>query len=71
RHSDGRYSPYPHVSALSVTAGQPVTGGQRNGRSGSTGNTTGPHLHFEMRTGPGYGTDIDPLAYLRGHGVRI
>ncbi|MFI5640449.1 transglycosylase family protein [Streptomyces goshikiensis] len=71
RHSDGRYSQYAHLSALSVKAGQQVSGGQRIGRSGSTGNTTGPHLHFEMRTGPGYGTDIDPLAYLRGHGVRI
>ncbi|MFF4452689.1 transglycosylase family protein [Streptomyces goshikiensis] len=71
RHSDGRYSQYAHLSALSVKAGQQVSGGQRIGRSGSTGNTTGPHLHFEMRTGPGYGTDIDPLTYLRGHGVRI
>ncbi|WP_322871271.1 transglycosylase family protein [Streptomyces goshikiensis] len=71
RHSDGRYSQYAHLSALSVKAGQQVSGGQRIGRSGSTGNTTGPHLHFEMRTGPDYGTDIDPLAYLRGHGVRI
>ncbi|AKL68859.1 MULTISPECIES: transglycosylase family protein [Streptomyces] len=71
RHSDGRYSQYAHLSALSVKAGQQVSGGQRIGRSGSTGNTTGPHLHFEMRTGPGYGTDIDPLAYLRGRGVRI
>ncbi|MFE9477496.1 transglycosylase family protein [Streptomyces spororaveus] len=71
RHTDGRYSQYAHLSALGVKAGQQVSGGQRIGRSGSTGNTTGPHLHFEMRTGPGYGSDIDPLAYLRGHGVRI
>ncbi|MFF4261548.1 transglycosylase family protein [Streptomyces virginiae] len=71
RHTDGRYSQYAHLSALGVKAGQQVSGGQRIGRSGSTGNTTGPHLHFEMRTGPGYGSDIDPLKYLRGHGVRI
>ncbi|WP_327738795.1 transglycosylase family protein [Streptomyces nojiriensis] len=71
RHTDGRYSQYAHLSALGVKAGQQVNGGQRIGRSGSTGNTTGPHLHFEMRTGPGYGSDIDPLKYLRGHGVRI
>ncbi|CAM5638290.1 hypothetical protein SAVIM338S_06206 [Streptomyces avidinii] len=71
RHSDGRYSQYAHLSALGVKAGQQVSGGQRIGRSGSTGNTTGPHLHFEMRTGAGYGTDIDPLKYLRGHGVAI
>ncbi|MGW6573069.1 transglycosylase family protein [Streptomyces sp. NPDC054945] len=71
RHTDGRYSQYAHLSALGVKAGQQVSAGQRIGRSGSTGNTTGPHLHFEMRTGPGYGSDIDPLKYLRGHGVRI
>ncbi|MFJ6793051.1 transglycosylase family protein [Streptomyces sp. NPDC091268] len=71
RHGDGRYSQYAHLSALGVKVGQQVSGGQRIGRSGSTGNTTGPHLHFEMRTGPGYGTDIDPLKYLRGHGVDI
>ncbi|WP_412075914.1 transglycosylase family protein [Streptomyces xanthophaeus] len=71
RHTDGRYSQYAHLSALGVKAGQQVSGGQRIGRSGSTGNTTGPHLHFEMRTGPGYGSDIDPLKYLRGHGVTI
>ncbi|MFD9356882.1 transglycosylase family protein [Streptomyces sp. NPDC060031] len=71
RHGDGRYSQYAHLSALGVKAGSQVSGGQRIGRSGSTGNTTGPHLHFEMRTGPGYGTDIDPLKYLRGHGVDL
>ncbi|MFI0235909.1 peptidoglycan DD-metalloendopeptidase family protein [Streptomyces sp. NPDC016845] len=71
RHADGRYSQYAHLSALSVKAGQGVVEGQRIARSGSTGNSTGPHLHFEVRTGPGFGSDIDPLAYLRAHGVRI
>jgi LysM repeat protein len=71
RHSDGRYTQYAHLSAISVKSGQTVGGGQRIGRSGSTGNSTGPHLHFEVRTGPGFGTDIDPVAYLRAGGVRI
>ncbi|MEO3850649.1 peptidoglycan DD-metalloendopeptidase family protein [Streptomyces sp. B8F3] len=71
RHRDGRYSQYAHLSAVTVSAGRPVNAGQRIGRSGSTGNSTGPHLHFEVRTGPGYGSDVDPLRYLRGHGVRI
>ncbi|RCG21520.1 peptidase [Streptomyces diacarni] len=71
RHSDGRYSQYGHLSAISVRSGQSVGAGARIGRSGATGNATGPHLHFEIRTGPGYGSDIDPLAYLRQHGVRL
>ncbi|MFF2650147.1 transglycosylase family protein [Streptomyces sp. NPDC058045] len=71
RHADGRYSQYAHLSAISVRAGQRVGVGQRLGRSGATGNVSGPHLHFEVRTGPGFGSDVDPLAYLRARGVRI
>ncbi|KOV61810.1 transglycosylase family protein [Streptomyces sp. MMG1121] len=70
-HADGRYTQYAHLSAISVRIGQSVTAGRRIGRSGATGNVTGPHLHFEVRTGPDFGTDIDPLAYLRAGGVRI
>ena len=71
RHADGRYTQYAHLSAISVKEGQSVAAGQSIGRSGSTGNTTGPHLHFEVRTGPEFGSDIDPVAYLRAGGVRI
>jgi LysM repeat protein len=71
RHADGRYTQYAHLSAISVKAGQTVVAGQRLGRSGATGNVTGPHLHFEVRTGPGFGSDVDPLAYLRAGGVRL
>ncbi|MFB7511829.1 MULTISPECIES: peptidoglycan DD-metalloendopeptidase family protein [unclassified Streptomyces] len=71
QHADGNYSQYAHLSSLAVSAGQQVSGGQQIGLSGSTGNSTGPHLHFEIRTSPSYGSDIDPLAYLRGHGVSI
>ncbi|MCX5381406.1 LysM peptidoglycan-binding domain-containing M23 family metallopeptidase [Streptomyces sp. NBC_00091] len=71
KHADGKYSQYGHLSQLSVSVGQSVTGGQRIGLSGATGNVTGPHLHFEIRTGPSYGSDIDPLAYLRSKGVSI
>ncbi|MEV5878917.1 transglycosylase family protein [Streptomyces sp. NPDC052101] len=71
RHADGHYTQYGHLSAISVRIGQSVGAGQRIGRSGATGNVTGPHLHFEVRTGPDFGTDIDPLAYLRAGGVRI
>ncbi|WP_329378959.1 LysM peptidoglycan-binding domain-containing M23 family metallopeptidase [Streptomyces sp. NBC_01716] len=71
KHDDGQYSQYGHLSSLSVSAGQRVAGGDQIGLSGSTGNSTGPHLHFEIRTGPSYGSDVDPLAYLREHGVSI
>ncbi len=65
------YSQYAHQSSLNVSTGQTVTGGQQIGLSGSTGNSTGPHLHFEVRTGPSYGSDVDPVAYLRQHGVSL
>ncbi|MCX4736258.1 transglycosylase family protein [Streptomyces sp. NBC_01363] len=71
RHSDGKYSQYAHLSALHVREGRHVSAGQRIARSGATGNVTGPHLHFEIRTGPGYGSDVDPLAYLRAGGVSV
>ncbi|MFF3322852.1 M23 family metallopeptidase [Streptomyces sp. NPDC002889] len=71
RMNDGTYTQYGHLSSIGVSAGQRVTPGQQIGLSGSTGNSSGPHLHFEARTTPDYGSDINPLAYLRSHGVRI
>ncbi|UUU29226.1 M23 family metallopeptidase [Streptomyces sp. CA-210063] len=69
--ADGYYAQYAHLSSISVSAGQSVSGGQQIGLSGATGNVTGPHLHFEIRTTPNYGADIDPLAYLRSKGVSV
>ncbi|ARZ67433.1 M23 family metallopeptidase [Streptomyces sp. HU2014] len=71
KHNDGTYTQYGHLSSIGVSAGQTVTAGQEIGISGATGNVTGPHLHFEARTGPSYGSDIDPVEYLRSHGVGI
>ncbi|CAM5604944.1 peptidase [Streptomyces avidinii] len=71
KHADGTYTQYGHMSSLSVSVGQQVTPGQKIGLSGSTGNSSGPHLHFEARTGADYGSDIDPVAYLRSHGVNV
>jgi murein DD-endopeptidase MepM/ murein hydrolase activator NlpD len=71
RLADGYYAQYGHLSSLSVSAGQTVTVGQQIGLSGATGNVTGPHLHFEIRTTPDYGSDVDPVAYLRSKGVAV
>ncbi|MGW1666183.1 peptidoglycan DD-metalloendopeptidase family protein [Streptomyces microflavus] len=71
RHDDGMYSQYAHLSSISVSKGQKVEGGQAMGLSGATGNVTGPHLHFEIRTGPAYGSDISPVSYLRQRGVSL
>ncbi|WP_151775289.1 M23 family metallopeptidase [Streptomyces abyssomicinicus] len=68
---DGTYTQYGHLSSVGVAAGQSVTAGEHIGRSGATGNVTGPHLHFEARTTSEYGSDIDPVAYLRSHGVNL
>ena len=71
RHQDGTYSQYAHLSKISVSAGRHVKGGQKIGLSGDTGNTSGPHLHFEIRTGPEYGSDINPVPFLRQRGVKL
>ncbi|MEU9921840.1 M23 family metallopeptidase [Streptomyces griseoluteus] len=71
RMADGMYTQYGHLSSLGVSVGQRVVPGQQIALSGATGNVTGPHLHFEARTGPDYGSDVDPVAYLRKHGVNV
>ncbi|MGW8376246.1 transglycosylase family protein [Actinacidiphila sp. SB3-2] len=68
---DGKYTQYGHLTSATVQAGQKVNAGDQIAISGNTGNTTGPHLHFEVRTGPEYGSDIDPVAYLQEHGLNV
>lgn len=63
RHADGSETSYSHLSGFDVKQGDRVRAGQTVARSGSTGNVTGPHLHFEVRRGGGY---IDPRAALSG-----
>lgn len=60
-HGNGFSTLYAHLSSISVVAGQPVDHGQVIGAEGSTGYSTGPHLHFEIRLNGAY---QDPLSYL-------
>lgn len=71
KHADGKYSFYAHFSSRAVSVGDTVTAGEVIGAVGVTGNTSGPHLHFEVRTSPEFGADVDPIAYLEAHGVNF
>ena len=62
RHADGTITRYAHMNELYVKEGQTVSQGQTIGAMGSTGFSTGPHLHFEIR--PNGGSAIDPMAFL-------
>jgi Peptidase family M23/Putative peptidoglycan binding domain len=63
-HRLGFESWYAHLSVIATSAGQRVVGGQTIGNVGSTGRSTGPHLHFEVRH---FGTPVDPMPYLLGY----
>ncbi|CAM5304989.1 M23 family metallopeptidase OS=Streptomyces alboniger OX=132473 GN=CP975_19835 PE=4 SV=1 [Streptomyces alboniger] len=71
KHGSGTYSQYAHLSRIDVRVGQIVKTGRRIALSGNTGNTTGPHLHFEIRTTANYGSAIDPVKFLHAKGVHV
>ncbi|EFG65193.1 peptidase [Streptomyces sp. SPB074] len=64
---DGTETWYCHLSSTTLPSGTPVKAGQVIAHSGNSGNSTGPHMHFEVR--PGAGAAIDPLPWLRSHGL--
>ncbi|WP_439573911.1 M23 family metallopeptidase [Phreatobacter sp.] len=66
-HGNGLTTRYAHLSRIHVKEGDMIRTGQRIGRVGSTGRSTGPHLHYETRVN---GEAVDPMRYLRA-GVRL
>lgn len=64
KHSNTLYTCYGHLSSFEVRAGQEVKRGQRIAISGNTGITTGPHLHFEVRTNGTSSSKVNPLNYI-------
>ncbi|PPS84211.1 M23 family metallopeptidase [Streptomyces sp. MH60] len=70
-HAGGYYTQYAHLAAVAVDQGDRVEPGQWIGQSGSTGNSTGPHLHFEVRVTPEMGSALDPVPWLSQHGVPL
>ena len=73
QHGDGNYTLYAHLyqNSITVKAGDSVKQGQVIGKMGSSGNSTGNHLHFEIREGSNSGSStVDPLNYISSENPR-
>ncbi|MFV0134905.1 M23 family metallopeptidase [Streptomyces sp. HMX87] len=70
-HAGGYYTQYAHLAAVAVDQGDRVETGEWIGQSGNTGNSTGPHLHFEVRVTPSVGSAVDPVSWLSRRGVSL
>jgi murein DD-endopeptidase MepM/ murein hydrolase activator NlpD len=69
-HGNGYLTHYGHLAAITVGPGQRVAAGERIGDEGSTGHSTGPHLHFEVHQGH-FQNPVEPTGWMREHGVDI
>jgi murein DD-endopeptidase MepM/ murein hydrolase activator NlpD len=70
-HENGDVTVYGHMDKILVEVGQFVAAGDTIALLGQRGQSTGPHLHFEVHRGGLNGTRIDPIPWLRERGVRI
>ncbi|MFJ8795783.1 peptidoglycan DD-metalloendopeptidase family protein [Streptomyces sp. NPDC102462] len=69
RHDNGYHTQYAHLSVLRVSAGDSVGPGDPIALSGNSGNSSGPHLHFEVRVTQEFGSEVDPVVWMQEHGV--
>jgi murein DD-endopeptidase MepM/ murein hydrolase activator NlpD len=70
-HTDGYFTQYAHLAAVTVDQGERVGPGQWIGQSGTSGNSTGPHLHFEVRVTPETGSAVNPVPWLAARGAAV
>ncbi len=71
QHDDGSITLYGHVDTFDVSAGQVVGAGEKIAEVGNRGQSTGPHLHFEVHQGGLYASRVDPSPWLAARGVSL
>ncbi len=71
QHGDGQITLYGHVNQFYVGAGQVVKAGDHIADVGNKGQSTGPHLHFEVHQGGLYASRVNPMPWLQSHGIAL